>query len=352
MNELVDTPVHDAIDARIAAALDRVTARASVSGPTATALAEAAGRAAVGGKRFRPALVAAAYRAWGGTPGGEAAMYDVAAAFELLHASFVVHDDVLDHDLVRRGVPNVAGEFTARGADAGLGPDAAEELGTAAAILAGDLLLHEAERTAALADVSPDVRRKLLEVFDEAVLVSAFGELADVEHTLAADMPHPDRLMQAAHDKTAEYSFAAPLAAGALLAGADEAQVETVRGCGRSLGLAFQLVDDLIGAFGTRAQAGRDAGVDLREAKRTPLIAIARQTPDWARIEGTLAIAHTGPIAVRAAQRALDRAGARARLVGVIMQTLAEARASADGLPDPARALVHAVADRVESRIP
>jgi len=349
---LVDARVNSAIDARIQAALDRLIARAGVAGPTPAALAEAAARAADGGKRFRPALVAAAFEAWDGDRAQADAMHDVAAAFELLHACFVIHDDVLDHDLVRRGVPNVAGEFVRRGREAGLSAGDAGELGTAAAILAGDLLLHEAERTIALADVPADARRRLMDVFDEAVLVSAFGELADVEHALAADMPHPDRLMQAAHDKTAEYSFAAPLAAGALLAGADEGAVETIRGCGRGLGLAFQLVDDLIGAFGTSAQAGREPGVDLREAKRTPLIAIARQTAAWGEVEGALAIAHTGPIGVRAAQRALDVAGARARLVTVIMQTLAEARAAADALPAPAAALVHRVADRIESRIP
>lgn len=352
MIDLLEAPGHVAIDDRIDAALQRVIHRAAASGPTAAALTEAAARAASGGKRFRPALVAAAFRAWDGDEGQRDAMTEVAAAFELLHAAFVVHDDVLDHDTVRRGVLNVAGEFTARGTDGGLDDAAAAELGEAAAILAGDLLLHEAERTIALADLDAVTRAALLDVFDEAVLVSAFGELADIEHTLSAQVPHPDRLMQAAHDKTAVYSFAAPLAAGALLAGATAAEVDTVRGCGRTLGLAFQLVDDLIGAFGTTAQAGREAGVDLREAKRTPLIALARQTPDWDRIEGVLAIAHTGPIAVRAAQRALDGAGARARLVAVIGHTLGESRSAADTLPPAARALVYRVAEHIESRIP
>ncbi len=352
MRDLADSPTHAAIDARIDAALMRVVTRASASGPTATALAEAAARATEGGKRFRPALVAAAYRAWDGTPDRQEAMHAVTAAFELLHASFVVHDDVLDHDLTRRGVPNVAGTFTARGTTAGLDPQRAAELGTAAAILAGDLLLHEAERTLALADLDTVTRTMLLDVFDEAVLVSAFGELADVEHALAADMPHPDRVMQAAHDKTAEYSFASPLAAGALLAGASPAEVDAVRGCGRSLGLAFQLVDDLIGAFGTSAQAGRDAGVDLREAKRTPLIALVRDTPEWGRLEGALALARTGPIAVRAAQRALDRAGARSRLITVVTRTLDDARDAAASLPPAAVELVQVVAARIEGRIP
>jgi geranylgeranyl diphosphate synthase type II len=352
MRDLVEGSAYTAIDERIDAALRHMTRRAAASGATATALAEAAARATGGGKRFRPALVAAAFGAWDGAAERRDAMHTVAAAFELLHAAFVVHDDVLDHDTVRRGVPNVAGEFAVRGSAAGLGVDDAAELGRAAAVLAGDLLLHEAERTMALADLEPDERATLFDVFDDAVLVSAFGELADVEHTLSGQVPHAERVLQVAHDKTAVYSFAAPLAAGALLAGAAPDDVETVRRCGRHLGLAFQLVDDLIGAFGTTAQAGRDAGVDLREAKQTPLIALARETPDWDRIRGTLAAAHTGPIAVRAAQRALDRAGARARLVAIIGHTLGESRSAADTLPWAARRLIYRVAERIESRIP
>jgi geranylgeranyl diphosphate synthase type II len=352
MRDLVEAPAHTAIDERIDAALDRVIQRAAASGPAAAALTEAAARASGGGKRFRPALVAAAFAAWDGAPDRREAMHDVAAAFELLHAAFVVHDDVLDHDTVRRGVPNVAGEFVRRGSVAGLDPAAAAQLGEAAAILAGDLLLHEAERTIALADLDAHTRATLLDVFDDAVLVSAFGELADVEHALTAQLPHPDRAMQVAHDKTAVYSFAAPLAAGALLGRAEPADIETVRACGRNLGLAFQLVDDLIGAFGTAGQAGRDAGGDLREAKQTPLIAFARETSDWGTVAGALAVAHTGPIAVRAAQRALDRAGVRRRLVAVVRHTLGEARSSADVLPPEARALVYRVAERIENRIP
>src|SRR6187551_565165 len=96
----------------------------------------------VGGKRFRPRMVFAAYESLGGTD-REAAAY-VGAAFELLHTSLCVHDDVIDRDFVRRGIPNVSGVFRNRALAAGADNDAAEHHGISAAVIAGDLALFNA----------------------------------------------------------------------------------------------------------------------------------------------------------------------------------------------------------------
>ncbi len=151
-----------AIDDAIDDALARVRSRADSLGGGFPALAAALSRAAAGGKRFRPALVSAAFDAFGGDPEATPGLYSVAAAFELLHTAFVVHDDVIDHDTVRRGIPNVAGEFRMRGRRSGADAAGAALLGDAAAILAGDLLLHEAIRLVALADVDTPTRERLL----------------------------------------------------------------------------------------------------------------------------------------------------------------------------------------------
>jgi geranylgeranyl pyrophosphate synthase len=343
-----------AIDQAIDEAVGRIQRRSTAHGASLAALADAISRAADGGKRFRPALVAASFDACGGGAAAQPALYSIAAAFELLHTAFVVHDDVIDHDTVRRGIPNVAGEFRMRARSQGA--DAAGEalLGDAAAILAGDLLLHEAVRLVALADIGPAQREALLGLLDDAVLISAAGELADVENAVAGDCADPDALLQAAQNKTAVYSFTAPLCAGAVLAGASAPVVAALERAGGHLGLAFQLADDLIGAFGSPAQAGRAEGGDLREAKRTPLIALARQSPSWDRVSDALAVAHTGPIAVREAQEALDESGARTGLLALIDRTLAEARGAASDpvLPDPARELIAALAHAIAERVP
>jgi len=343
-----------AVDAAVEAALSRLNRRAAAHDPRILALTESAARAASGGKRFRPALVVAAFTAFGGDPASCPALWDVAAAVELLHTAFVIHDDLIDGDVERRGAPNVAGEFRARARDSGVEAPGAALLGDTAAVLAGDLLLFEAARLIATTPVDAEVRTALLGLVDDALLVSAAGELADVENSLRSDMPDARALLATAHDKTAPYSFRAPLEAGALLAGATPAQRELLASTAAHLGLAFQLVDDLIGTFGSQAQAGRAPGADLRESKRTPLIALARESAAWPQVSSALDLAATGPVAVRRAQRELDASGARARMTALVDETLRRARrtAASPGLPAPAVHLLATIAVQIEERIP
>jgi geranylgeranyl diphosphate synthase type II len=344
----------EAVDETIERSLRRITDRAGTLGGGFEDLASAVARAASGGKRLRPALVVASFTAFGGRVDDVPAVYPVAAAFELLHTAFVIHDDVIDHDTVRRGIPNVGGEFRARARRGGADAEGSALLGDAAAILAGDLLLHEASRLVALADVSPAERAALFGLLDDAIAVSVAGELADVENSVMPDYAAAEAILDATFNKTAVYSFSAPLSAGALLAGATPAAVAAVDQCGGKLGLAFQLVDDLIGAFGSAQQAGRDEGGDLRESKRTPLIALARETTSWARVNEALAVAHTGPIAVREAQRAIEESGARRRLRSVIDDTLSDVRTvSLDpALPTNMTRLLCELTESVAERIP
>ncbi|WP_374311980.1 polyprenyl synthetase family protein [Microbacterium sp.] len=351
---MIALPSSPGIDAAIDGAVAGIVVRAARLGPRFAALGEAVSRATRGGKRFRPALVAASFRSFGGDADATPALYPVAAAFELLHTAFVVHDDVIDHDTVRRGVPNVAGEFRERAAARGADAAGAALLGDAAGILAGDLLLHEALRLVAFADVDPVARERLHALVDDSVYVSAAGELADVENSVASHHASPEDAFDTAFNKTAVYSFRAPLQAGAVLAGASDRAMDVLAVAGGSLGLAFQLVDDLIGAFGTEAQAGRETGGDLRESKRTPLVALASQTPSWSRVSDALAVAHTGPIAVREAQAALEQSGAPVRLRAFIEQTLDEVRTASlePSLTPAAGALLRDLADGMAGRIP
>ncbi|MCR2812046.1 polyprenyl synthetase family protein [Microbacterium sp. zg.Y1090] len=341
------------IDGAIDAAFDRLDSRLESLTGDMRPLAGAMRRAAAGGKRFRPALVVAAYRACGGEAPGDP-VFQVAAAFELLHTAFVVHDDVIDRDTERRGEPNVAGEFAARARAQGVPDTGANLLGETAGILAGDVLLHEATRMIALAELPSAARAALLDLLDDAVLVSAAGELSDVSNAVRQDCPDTAELLVTTHDKTAVYSFAAPLRAGAALAGAPAATDAALGRSGALAGLAFQLVDDLIGAFSPAAQAGRAEGADLRAAKRTPLVSLARESAAWTQVDDAIALAWTGPVAVRDAQRALDASGARTRLVELVQGTLAEARVAAadDALPSPATLLLAQLCDAIGARIP
>lgn len=232
-----------------------------------------------GGKRFRPRMVFAAYEALGGTD-PEAAAY-VGAAFELLHTALIVHDDVIDRDFVRRGAPNIAGSYRERARAAGAGEADAEHRGISAAVIAGDLALFNAYRLIDRSGTDDATRERLLDVMDDALFASAAGELIDVDFSWIPEVPRVDDILAMERLKTAVYSFECPLQAGAILAGADEQTVATLGEFGREIGIAYQLVDDLLGVFGTEAQTGKTTVGDLREGKRTVLIAYAAAADGW-----------------------------------------------------------------------
>ena len=166
------------IDGRLAAFFADRIAAADRYGREYRRLWLGARDASDGGKRIRPRLVLSAFEALGG--GDPDAAIDVALAFELLHTAFLLHDDVIDEDVVRRGRPNLSGAFSADARTRLVPPARASRWGETAAILAGDLLLHAAASLVARAAVPADARSALLDVLDHSIFVSAAGELADV----------------------------------------------------------------------------------------------------------------------------------------------------------------------------
>ena len=179
---------------------------------------------ASGGKRFRPRMVMAAYEGLGGLD-AEAAAY-VGAAFELLHTALIVHDNVIDRDFSRRGIPNVSGSYRDIATTAGIPIPTAEHRGMSAAVIAGDLALFNSYRLIDLSGVDHGIRGLLLEILDDALFASAAGELIDVDFSIAATMPTVGEVLNMERLKTAVYSFEAPLQAGAVLAGASQSVVD------------------------------------------------------------------------------------------------------------------------------
>lgn len=243
-----------------------------------------AAAASDGGKRIRPRFVLSAFEAFGGSDADAAAAVDVAVAFELLHTAFLLHDDVIDRDTVRRGRLNLSGSFASDAVAAGVSGDRSRLWGEAAAILAGDLLIHSSQSLVARLDLAADVRGALLDVLDHSILVTAAGELADVSFSIGMTEARLPDILAMTERKTATYSFAGPLSAGAILAGADGDALAVLAEYGRLLGVAFQLGDDLLGVFGAEDVTGKSVVSDLREGKETSLIAYARATAWWPEI--------------------------------------------------------------------
>ncbi|MGN6503178.1 MAG: polyprenyl synthetase family protein [Pseudolysinimonas sp.] len=305
----------------------------------------------IGGKRFRPRMVFAAYEALGGRDAEAAAC--IGAAFELLHTALIVHDDVIDRDFVRRGGPNLAGSYRDRALADGGDPAGAEHRGITAAVIAGDLALFNAYRLIDRSGVGDAVRRRLVEVMDEALFASAAGELIDVDFSFAPDVPLVDDILTMERLKTAVYSFECPLQAGAILAGASEETVATLGDFGREMGIAYQIVDDLLGVFGTEAETGKTTIGDLREGKRTVLIAYAHSAPGWDRVAhlfGDPELTDEGAAQLRAH---LVDCGAKSFAEGLARYYANRAltRLVEPHIPAALRAELHPVADAVLGRV-
>ncbi len=286
-------------------------------------------RATRSGKRLRSNLLMAAYRAHGGQD--EAVASRVAAAVELLHTAFVIHDDVIDKDLRRRGSPNVSGSFVARAARRGVDAEGRATAGLAAGVLAGDLALVGALREVALCGADPQTTRQLIDQLTEAVQVSAAGELDDVAMSLyPTDDTSLGDVITMEERKTAVYSFQLPLQAGAVLAGAPTDSVETLGTVGRLAGIGFQLVDDLRGVFADEGVTGKSALGDLREGKLTPLIAHARGTEAWAELSAYVGDPDLDAEGAATARRILEACGSRGFVEELANSYLAAALAAAD----------------------
>lgn len=271
-----------------------------------------------GGKRFRPALVVGAYHALGGDHDDAAVV--VATAFELLHAAFLLHDDVIDGDVVRRGRPNVAGAFSTRAFEQGLSAAAATHWGEASAILGGDLLIHAAQALVARLEIKHSIRIALLDLLEECMFVTAAGELADVAFSNAMETPVLPEVIAMAQWKTAHYSFQAPLQAGAVLAGASHETLAALGEYGRNVGIAFQLRDDLLGIFGTQELTGKSTTSDIREGKVTPLMCYALQLSESHELSEILERGNASDADAERVREILDSVGARSFVEDLIAE--------------------------------
>ncbi|TFD72213.1 polyprenyl synthetase family protein [Cryobacterium sp. Hb1] len=289
--------------------------RASDYGEHYVALWDSLEQASSGGKRVRPALVLAAYAGFGGRD--QTLVSPVAVSFELLHTAFLIHDDVIDHDLARRGVANIAGRFTDRALAHGASADQAGVWAAAAAILAGDLALSEAHRALAKLPLDVPTRLRLVDLLDRAVFVSAAGELADVTNSSAGHPLTMAEVIATLENKTAVYSFEAPLQAGAVLAGASAEAIRLLGHYGRLVGVAFQLTDDLLGVFGDPVKTGKSVTADLREGKQTALIAHAGGTESWSLIAPYLGKVDLSEEEAERAREHLRACGAKAAAEGL-----------------------------------
>lgn len=276
-----------------------------------------------GGKRLRPALALAAYGFFA-QPASDKAIA-VSAAVETLHNATLVHDDLIDNALVRRGITTLNAVWN-----------------KGATVLAGDYLFA---RAAGFAAETEDVR--VIQLFAETLRIIVEGELRQLFSSRQWRQPK-DAYYPRIFAKTASL-FASATRSGAILGGATPVQEQALYDYGHHFGMAFQIVDDILDFAGEEATLGKPVGGDLRQGIMTlPFFYYLQAQPDPAPIIALLEKGDAGVGEVIAAVRASD----------AISQALAEAREFAEqakaalvGLPEsPFRAALRELTDSTLER--
>ena len=216
------------------------------------------------GKGVRAEAARLGWLAAGGAP-GDATPVNIGAAFELLHLSALVHDDLIDGSSSRRGVPTVHVEAAERHRTGELA-GSSSVFATGSAVLTGNILGALAQ--SALGEVNEAAREEWTKVQLEVNL----GQFLDLAAAAGKSIEW-DRVHTVMRLKTATYTFARPLRMGAAAVGpADPWILEDLGAFGYLVGMAFQLRDDILGVFGDESVTGKPAGDDLREGKATLLL--------------------------------------------------------------------------------
>ena len=280
-----------------------------------------------GGKRLRPAFCHWAFVAAGGDPEAQLVV-DAGAALELLHTFALIHDDVMDGSLRRRGKDTVHLSFESRHAE-GAWRGEGRRFGEGVAILVGDLAFVYADIL--LAGAPSDAA----EVFAQLRIEVNVGQYLDLLGTVRGDVGL-DQARRISRYKSGKYTVERPLHLGAALAGRLDELAGPLSAFGGPLGEAFQLRDELLGAFGDPAVTGKPVGPDLREGKPTTLLAFAVAAADGASaklLADRFGAPDLTPAEVAELQAILDQTGAREQVEVAIRDLLGEALAALEEAP-------------------
>ena len=278
----------EAVSAEISAFVSEQSSVLDSMGPELVPVHLMASQLLCGGKRMRPAFCVWGYVAAAGIPSDEELKSLLAAAgsLDVLHVSALIHDDLMDSSDLRRGRPAAHRQFEALHANAGwLGDSAA--FGRAGAILLGDLLVMWSAQMLQGADLDQSTLERALPIVEAMRTEVTCGQYLDIvaqAHPLRKRAPaigslRPtielalDDASRVVEYKAARYTVQRPCQMGAALGGGDDELYFALGAYGSPLGRAFQFRDDLLGVFGDPKVTGKPVGDDLREGKRTVLVA-------------------------------------------------------------------------------
>ena len=269
------------------------------------------------GKRLRPLFAYAGFAAAAGSL--EKSAIRAMAALELLQACALIHDDLMDGSDTRRGKPSIHRHFESVHVQDQL-DGFAPQYGLSAAVLLGDLALVWSDQMLNTAGLTTEQFARVLPFYNEMRVELMAGQFLDIHEQTQKDTS-VDRSMKIARYKSGKYTIERPLHLGAAMTSSSKEVTDALSAYGLPLGEAFQLRDDLLGVFGDPSVTGKPAGDDLREGKRTVLIAMTHERQSPAQLEickkyfGKPDIDAEG---VATLQEIIESTGARAELEATI----------------------------------
>lgn len=221
-----------------------------------------------GGKRLRPAFMLAGYQAAGGEDTER--LIETSIAVELIHMFLLIHDDIIDRDALRHGVPTLHERYATWGRER-LGLSDPDHFGNSIALIVGDMLFAMGNDVLFRSGFAHDRVFAALSKTQKIVSYTGIGEASDIylEYKRQATS---QEVLKMYEQKTARYTFEGPLHLGALLAGGSSDLLNNLSQYALPLGIAFQIQDDLLGIFGDEARIGKPLGSDIQEGKLTLLV--------------------------------------------------------------------------------
>ncbi len=226
-----------------------------------------------GGKRLRAAFMYYSYLGAGGTE--EATILHTSMSIELIHSFLLIHDDIIDRDNLRHGVPTLHRRYTEFGQQ--LFPEKdVEHFGNSIAIVMGDMLYSFGNDIIFRSDFPKERIFKALSRLQNIVYFTVIGQARDIYMEYQRDATE-EEILAMYRNKTAKYTVEGPLHLGAILAGASEEITTALSSYAIPLGIAFQIQDDILGLFGSEEQMGKPVGSDIIEGKFTLLVARAKK---------------------------------------------------------------------------
>ncbi|MFW5686105.1 MAG: polyprenyl synthetase family protein [Spirochaetota bacterium] len=303
------------------------------------------------GKLIRGSLVAATAEALGRTPDDD--VYTVAAAVELVQSFLLVHDDIMDEDPIRRGMPAIYEQYRRYGEERGY--THVRRFGESMGICGGDVAVLMALSSLAGIAADAETRVRLVRLLSDEIAKVGVAQMADVANGHSPTAASEEEIVSVYRFKTGRYTFSLPLMLGAMLAAADRRLIDLLSTWGEIQGVVFQIRDDHLGLMGETGEIGKPSASDVTSNKQTlHRLHLFERLPgsEWADVAGYFGHEHLSAAQISRVREALAGTGTLDLLEARVRELRAEAASLLDqaGLDERRRGVFDAIDEYNASR--